>query len=102
MEQLLNDIYEIIKDYRQDEGKMSVQRIDNWIKQFPETDRAFILTELKSILAHRYFSKATIKQGIEKIIKQVSEILGFATPADFLKVSSLLTTNQKVKVKRIF
>lgn len=102
MEQLLNDIYEIIKDYRQDEGKMSVQRIDNWIKQFPETDRVFILTELKSILAHRYFSKATIKQGLEKIIKQVSEILGFATPSDFLKVSSFIDHQPEGKSQKDF
>lgn len=90
MEQLINDIYEIIKDYRQDEGKMSVLHIDNWIKQFPETDRIFILTELKSILAQRYFSKPKIIQGLETIISSVSKRLGFATPADFLKVCSFI------------
>ena len=102
MEQLVNDIYEIIKDYRQDGGKMSVQRIHNWIKQFPETDRVFILTELKSILTYRYFSKETIKQGIEKIIKQVSETLGFATPADFLKVSSFIDHQPEGKSQKDF
>ena len=102
MEQLINDIYEIIKDYRQDEDKMSVNRIDRWIKQFPEADRIFILTELKSILVHRYFSKPKIIQGLEKIIREVSRDLGFETPADFLKVTSFIDHQPDGKSQRDF
>lgn len=90
MENLINDIYEIIKDYRQDESKMSVNRINRWIRQFPESERIFILTELKSILASRYFSKTKIVKGLETIIEYVSRIHGFTTPADFLKVTSFI------------
>lgn len=90
MEQLITDIYDIIKDYRQDERKMSINRIDRWIKQFPETDRIFILTELKSILAARYFSKNRILNGLEKIITHVAAKLGFATSADLLKVTAFI------------
>lgn len=102
MEQLINDIYEIIKDYRQDEDKMSVNRIDRWIKQFPESDRIFILTELKSILARRYFSKPKIIQGLEKIIREVSRDLGFETPADFLKVTSFIDHQPDGKSQKDF
>ncbi|MBS0645419.1 MAG: hypothetical protein JSR97_02350 [Verrucomicrobia bacterium] len=102
MEQLINDIYEIIKDYRQDEGKMTVNRIDRWIKQFPEADREFILTELKTILAHRYFSKASITQGLENIIKAISKILGFPTPSDFLKVTSFIDHQPEGKSQKDF
>lgn len=102
MKQLINDIYEIIKDYRQDEDKMSVNRIDGWIKQFPEADRIFILTELKSILAQRYFSKSRIVHGLEKIIKEVSKIHGFATPADFLKVTSFIDHQPDGKSQKDF
>lgn len=102
MEQLINDIYEIIKDYRQDEDKMSVNRIDRWIKQFPEADRIFILTELKSILARRYFSKPKIIQGLEKIIREVSKDLGFETPTDFLKVTSFIDHQPDGKSQKDF
>ncbi|NEW83105.1 MAG: hypothetical protein GZ094_12155 [Mariniphaga sp.] len=34
MEQLIKDIFQIIKDYREDEGMMSMERIKTWIEQF--------------------------------------------------------------------
>ena len=49
MEQLIDDIYEIIKDYRQDESMMSKDRIRTWINQFSTDDRVFILEEMKHI-----------------------------------------------------
>ncbi|VVB87774.1 Uncharacterised protein [uncultured archaeon] len=81
---------------------MSVNHIDRWIKQFPEADRIFILTELKSILAQRYFSKPKIIQGLEIIIRKVSIILGFATPADFLKVTSFIDHQPEGKSQKEF
>jgi hypothetical protein len=81
---------------------MSIQRINRWINQFTEADRVFILTELKFVLAHRYFSKEIIKDGLEKIIKQVSEMLGFVKPADFLEVSSFIDHQPEGKSQKDF
>lgn len=81
---------------------MSVNRIDRWIKQFPEADRIFILTELKSILARRYFSKPKIIQGLEEIIRAVARDLGFETPADFLKVTSFIDHQPAGKSQKDF
>ena len=73
IEQLVSDIYDIIKDYRLEDGKMSIDRINKWIKQFVETEQEFILSELKHILSQRYFSKETIQEGLEIMIKEVME-----------------------------
>ncbi|OGU11404.1 MAG: hypothetical protein A2X61_07670 [Ignavibacteria bacterium GWB2_35_12] len=81
---------------------MSENRIDRWIKQFPETDRIFILTELKFILPHRYFSKLTIVRGLEYMIKKMSEILKFTTPSNFLKVSTFIDHQPEGKSQKDF
>lgn len=90
MKQLINEIYEIIKDYRQEEGKMSIDRIEKWITQFEGADREFILNELISIFRQRYFSKSKIIDGIELMFNEVSQRLGHADTKDFLKVSSFI------------
>lgn len=90
MEQLLKDIYEIIKDYREDEGKMSINHIEEWINQFPNEDRIFILSELRPILSKRYFSKLKINKGLEDLIQSISTELSFSTPAEFLKDCSFI------------
>lgn len=102
MQHLIDDIYQLIKDYRQEDGKMTFNRVELWIKQFPESDRIFVLTELKSILAQRYFSKHTITQGLESIIRAVAKILGFTDPSDFLKVATFIDHQPEGKSQKDF
>lgn len=51
MEHLINEIQDIVKDYRADENLptviMTTQRINHWVEQFDQADREFILIELK-------------------------------------------------------
>ena len=53
MEQLIDEVFDQLKDYRADElfpnVKMTKNRIKLWVEQFDEDDRVFILTELKHI-----------------------------------------------------
>lgn len=102
MEQLIKDIHDIIKDYRQDENKMSENRVERWIKQFPEPDREFILTELKPILANRYFSKPKIIVRLESMFKKLSKMLGFANVSDLLKVCSFIDHQPEGKSQKDF
>ncbi len=94
MEQLINDIYEIVKDYRADENlpnvKMTEQRVRRWIEQFDEADRIFILTELKNILQKRYCSKQFIKDFLKEAIDVLHKHYSYTTASDFLSETIFL------------
>ena len=89
MEQLIQSIYEIVKDYRADEGRqnvmMTTERIKIWINQFEEIDREFILTELKSIFQKHYCSKDRAKYFLQQVIEKLTIDLNYPTKQDFLK-----------------
>ncbi len=94
LEQLISDIYKIVKDYRADEGNIDVQmttdRIKRWIEQFEENDQKFILTELKGILMKRYCSKKNVLKFLKKAVKKLTEDFNYSTPQDFLNESVFL------------
>ena len=89
MEQLIQEIFEIIQDYRADEGKqnvkIAVERIKTWVNQFEENDREFILTELKSIFEKHYCTKEDAKTFLKQVIELLATDLGYASVSDFLK-----------------
>ena len=75
MEQLIQDVFELIQDYRADEGpkivKVTPERIKLWVNQFEEADREFVLTELKSVFEKRYCSKEDAKMFLKQIIDRI-------------------------------
>lgn len=89
MEQLIQEIFETVKDYRTDEVRQDVRistdKIQTWINQFEEADREFILTELKSIFDKRYCSKERAKTFLRQIIEVLSKDLKYTSIPDFLK-----------------
>lgn len=70
MEELIEQLYVVIKDYREDNliKKMSKQRIERWIEQFEEGDREFILKEMKLIFEKQYLSKVKAEMFIEEML----------------------------------
>jgi len=106
MEQLINEIQDIIKDYRADEDLptviMTTQRINRWVEQFDEGDREFILIELKNILSKRYCSKEKVKTFLKAVIDKLTTVYGYQNPTSFLTKLFFLTFNPKAKVKRYF
>lgn len=104
MEQLIDDIYEIIKDYRSDEGLphvgMTKQRIRRWIEQFDEADREFILTEMKNIFAKRYCSKAKAKDFLKKVVDKLTEDLKYKSPQEFLAKTVFLDLQPEGKSQK--
>jgi len=88
MEQLIQEIYELIRVYRSDEGlpnvQMTANRIRTWIGQFDEADKVFILTEMKSILEKRYCSKQKVRDFLKEAVDVLTPHYKYASPSDFL------------------
>lgn len=85
MEEKINQLYEIIKDYREDEGLMSLEIIENWITQFEEVDREFFLDETIHLMKQRYISKEKAITFLKQRIVFLTEENGYDNPQDFLK-----------------
>lgn len=101
MEQLINEIYEIVRDYRQDEGLMTVDRINSWINQFKEDDRIFILEELKHILTQRYISKEKAKGMVKEMIVFLAGKFEYKSPREFLLDSSFIDHQPEGKSQKV-
>jgi hypothetical protein len=85
MDKLIDDIHEIIKDYRIDDGiGISKEHIKKWIEQFNENDREFVLSELKLIFQKRYISKERAQRIVREMISFLSNFEGYSSPRDFL------------------
>ena len=55
MEEIIDQIVEELKDFRAEENhKVDSERVQNWINQFNEDDRVFILEEMLNIFKKRY------------------------------------------------
>ncbi|MFH1598104.1 MAG: hypothetical protein ABIB97_03455 [Patescibacteria group bacterium] len=93
-ENLIFEIYEIIKDYRADDvvkdKGTSVEQIRNWIIQFNENDRDFILSEMKNILEKRYYSKGRTKIYLKSIIQKIARDYDYISMEKFLKETYFL------------
>jgi hypothetical protein len=101
MKQLINEVYEIIKDYRQDEEMMSIERIEQWIEQFNADDRIFILEEMKNIFGKRYISKAKAKTLVKEMIEFLSQEYKYDNPKSFLLECSFLDHQPEGKSQKI-
>jgi len=101
MTELIGDIYALIGDYRNDEGDTSVQmrpeRIKKWIDQFEESDREFILTELKVIFSQRYLSKAAVKKCLGEGLIYIQSNFGYKTVEELIKETSFLNLQRANK-----
>jgi hypothetical protein len=101
MEQLINDLFEIIKDYRADEGFMSPGRITTWVNQFDDNDRIFLLEEMNHILKQRYVSKNKAKALVKSMIEFLSKNEGYDTPLEFLLESAFIDHQPEGKSQKI-
>lgn len=101
MIQEIKALQQIIKNYRKDEGfGISEQRITNWINQFPEEDREFILTELIHVFKKMYFSKKRTKSFLKGIIEDLKKRFGYSTHKEVLDNSNFLDLQAKGKSQK--
>jgi hypothetical protein len=105
MENLIDEVFDQIKDYRSDELQPSVKmtriRIKQWIEQFEENDRIFILTELKHIFSKRYCSKDGVKKFLKAVVDKLTKDLGYKSAPDFLRMTLFLDLQPKGKSQKI-
>jgi hypothetical protein len=101
MEQLVKHVHQIIKDYRKDDGiGISEQRITNWINQFSENNRVFILTELKHVMDKMYFSKDRVKRFLKDNVENLRNKFGYSTFKDLLDNTNFLDLQRAGKSQK--
>ncbi|MBS1493784.1 MAG: hypothetical protein JST55_09745 [Bacteroidetes bacterium] len=103
MDNLINEVYEIIKDYREDEGsqnQITVEGIKVWILQFKEEDREFILSELINILKERYVTKVDAIKFLNAVIEVLTEESIYQTEEEFLNNTVFLDLQEEGKSQK--
>jgi len=96
MDELINNILGIIKDYRREDlgfmyrQEITHEHIKSWINQFDEGDREFLLSELLHILPKSYLSKDNTLDIIGKEFEVYRKNFGYDTIADFLNETKFL------------
>lgn len=91
MDALINDVAEILSDYENDIGQqISTNSIRQWIVQFDNNDREFLLEELISILHQTYLSKEIVVSKLNDILKKLTTQFKFDNVIEFLKHTKFL------------
>lgn len=98
MEELIQKIYEEIKDYRSDEeihifnpsGQIDIPQIENWISQFDLDYQLPILTELHKIFSNRYISKDNVRSFLRGLPATLTKDLKLASPQELLLSTQFL------------
>lgn len=105
MEQLIDEVFDQLKDYRADEVlpnvKMTKNRIKQWVEQFDEDDRVFILTELKHIFGKRYCSKVGVKTFLKAVVDKLTKDLNYKSVPDFLHMTVFLDLQPNGKSQKV-
>ena len=105
MDDLIKEIYEIVKDYRADESdpgvRMTPDRIRQWIDQFNLEDQRFILAELKNIFSKQYYSKQKIKDFLKSIVEILSRDYGYENTEVFLEETVFLNLQETNKSQTV-
>lgn len=96
-EELAQYIYEVIKDYRNEDGiYITKDKIIEWAEQFGNDDLV-VLTELKKILPETYISKEKAKQLIHDRLKNFISDLKYPSIQTFLMDTEFLHMQDEVK-----
>jgi hypothetical protein len=76
MDTLISEVFELIKDYRADENNpavmMTTERIKQWVEQFEEGDRVFLLTQLVNIFNQHYCTKENAYDFLKETITSLT------------------------------
>jgi len=102
---LISDIQKILADYHCDNASgfvMSEEHITEWINQFEEADREFILQEFLHLLrGHTYVSKVKAKELLINNINELAKKLKYSNTKDFLNETVFLNVQPKAKSQEI-
>ena len=99
---LADKIVEIIGDYRiEDSIGIDKKRVLQWVSQFEEVDRRFLLEELLHILPTSYITKNDAIALIEDSIEQFSKELSYPSAVEFIANTFFLSCQAKEKSQTI-
>lgn len=105
MEQLVDNIVELTGDYHSDYNSgfiMSSEHVINWVNQFEEDDRIFILTELLHILNQGiYISKEKAKTILLEFINKACSFFNYHTIETFLRETHFISVQEPEKSQTI-
>jgi hypothetical protein len=107
MEEYINNILEIIKDYRRDDlgflyrQEITKEHIEKWINQFDAQDREFFLSEFSHILPKSYLSKENTLDVINKEFEVYKRDFGYDSISDFLNETKFLKCQPAHKSQNI-
>src|SRR5687768_12960139 len=103
MQLLAKQIHAIIGDYEvQKDQLLSVQDIIDWVNQFDQSDREFILSELLHLLSHGiYISKERAKELLWQNLQATAKFLKYKALGDFLRETIFLNTQNEGKSQSV-
>lgn len=85
MEQSTEQIFNNIRDYRNQDGlQLTKQNIADWANQFGE-DASVVLNELAHILPKAYFSKARARETIKQLSRKLGGVFRCTSLSNFLE-----------------
>ena len=97
MKELIDELFEIIKDHMEEISFTSKERIENWITQFDTADREFVMKETIHILKQRYISKKNGKEHVRGMIEYLMEQNGCETVKEFIAQSYFINNQAEGK-----
>jgi hypothetical protein len=105
MEQEATEISEILRDYHIDRPGgfvMNPQNVTNWVNQFEENDRFFMLSEFTHILKQGvYVSKERGKACLLSQVEYMTKRYGYKTPLEYLGETIFLRMQEEHKSQDI-
>lgn len=97
MELLINELYDLIKDHRSDEGFMTIERVKAWIMQFTEEDREFVLSETIHIFKQRYISKENGRKYVKIMVEYLADLCKCSNVKEFISDSYFINNQEQGK-----
>nr|HMS43193.1 hypothetical protein [Pyrinomonadaceae bacterium] len=100
MLEIANNLFEVIKDYRNNDGfEQTPERIITWANQFGE-NAEFVLREVNHIIPQVYFSKAKAKTSIFSQVKKLMQIFRYKSITRFLADTEFLDLQPQHKSQK--
>lgn len=107
MDKLIDEIVEIIKNYRLEDVdgfsyiQLDASHVRRWILQFEEDDREFLLSELLHILPDSYLSKEDTLETFTSEFEVFAENFGYESVSAFLDETLFLDTQKEEKSQKV-
>jgi hypothetical protein len=102
MQNLIIDLYEIIKDYRKNDKLMSHEHILKWIAQFGENDRSFILEQTIELMRKRYICEERGRQHVRSMINFLLKNANVSSAKEFINDAYFIDNQEEGKSQKFF